>query len=102
MLTELSTYITALLRSYRESISSTSNSDQERLSFETCYAGYEAWDAHPSVYFGNLAKKQSEKVETLLRNMVLARFPSVEVVRDGGVIAIVVREGNWLRRRNTV
>lgn len=72
--------------------------------FETCYAGYEAGDAYPSIYFGNLAKKQSVAVERLVRNRVLTRFPTVEVVRTGNAIAIVMREGEGegLRRRNTV
>ncbi len=70
--------------------------------FETCYAGYEADDVNPSIYFGNLAKKQSVAVEKLLRNQVVARFPMVEVVSSRNVIAIVMREGEGLRRRNTV
>lgn len=70
--------------------------------FETCYAGYEANDVNPSIYFGNLGKKQSVVVEKLLRNQVLTRFPKVEVVSTRNAIAIVLKEGEGLRRRNTV
>lgn len=70
--------------------------------FETCYAGYEAGDVNPSIYFGHLAKKQSVAVEKLVRNQVLTRFPTVEVVRSRNAIAVVMREGEGLRRRNTV
>ena len=71
--------------------------------FETCYAGYEAQDVSPSIYFGGLGKQTAGKVERLLRNQVVGRFPNVRVVtwRDG--VAVVVEEGGGgVTRRNTI
>ena len=70
--------------------------------FETCYAGYEPGDVNPSIYFGKLAKKQAGAVEKLMRNQVVGRFPDVSVVTSKDAIAVVVKEGKGLRRRNTV
>ena len=76
--------------------------DQERLLFETCYAGFESSDVSPSIYFGNMKAKQMDYVEKLLRNQLPVRFPDVEVKKTSNAIAIVMRDGQKIRRRNTV
>jgi len=99
-LSDISDYITTLLRSYRETIFGGEN--HERMLFETCYAGYDAGDVSPSIFFGKLQKKQAGAVEKLLRNQVVGRFPDVSLVTTKDAIAVVVKEKGILRRRNTV
>jgi len=101
ILSELSGYITDLLRSYRESIFG-GKGDQERMLFETCYAGYESTDVSPSIYFRELRPKQMSVVEKLLKNHVVARFPGVKIVTTSNALAIVLEERPGIKRRNTV
>lgn len=101
ILGELSAYVTELLRSYRETVFG-GNGDQERPLFETCYAGYESSDVSPSIYFGNMKAKQMSVVEKLFKNQLQMRFPDVEIVKTSNVIAVVLRDRQKIKRRNTV
>ena len=101
ILGELSTYITDLLRSYRETVSG-GKGGQERPLFETCYAGYESSDVSPSIYFGNMKAKQMGVVEKLFKNQLLIRFPHVRIVKSSNAIAVVVEDQPKIKRRNTV
>lgn len=56
----------------------------------------------PSVVFRELAKKQVEKLERIVRSQVLSKFPNLVVKRTGkGGLALVQEEGGELRRRWT-
>ena len=101
ILSELSLYITNLVRSYRDNIFE-GNGDQERKLFETCYAGYDATDVSPSIYFREMKAKQMNKVHQLLRNQVLTVFPNVKVVKTSNSLAIVWEDRPLLQRRVTV
>ena len=101
ILGELSTYVTDLLRSYRENISG-GNGDQERPLFETCYAGYESSDVSPSIYFGRLKAKQMGVVEKLFKTQLLVKFPDVRIVKASNAIAVVLEDPQKIKRRNTV
>ena len=101
ILSELSSYITDLLRSYRESVFG-GKGEQERMLFETCYAGYEASDVSPAIYFKEMKSKQMNTVEKLLRNQVLTKFPNVKVMTTSNSLAIVLEERPRLQRRNTI
>ena len=101
ILSELSSYITDLLRSYRESILG-GKGEQERMLFETCYAGYEVTDVSPTIYFKEMKSKQMNTVEKLLKNQVLTRFPNVKIVATSKSLAIMLEEQPKLQRRNTV
>ena len=101
ILGELSAYVTDLLRSNRETVFG-GKGDQGRLFFETCYAGYESWDVSPSIYFGNMKAKQIGVVETLFKNKLPMKFPNVEILRTSNAIAVVMKDGQKIKRRNTV
>lgn len=101
ILGELSTYVTDLLRSYRETVFG-GRGDQERPLFETCYAGYKSSEVSPSIYFGNMKAKQMGVVEKLLKNQLLMRFPDVKIVKTSNAIAVVMQERQMIQRRNTV
>ena len=101
ILSDLSLYITTLVRSYRDHIFE-GNGDQERQLFETCYAGYDATDVSPSIYFRQMKAKQMDKVHQLLRNQVLTVFPHVKVVKTSNALAIVWEDRPPLQRRMTV
>ena len=101
ILSELSSYITNLVRSYRDKIFE-GNEDQERKLFETCYAGYDASDVSPSIYFRGMKEKQMKKVHQLLQNQVPTAFPNVKVVKTSNALAIVWGDRPPLQRRNTV
>ena len=101
ILSELSSYITNLVRSYRDKIFE-GNEDQERKLFETCYAGYDASDVSPSIYFRGMKEKQMKKVHQLLQNQVPTAFPNVKVVKTSNALAIVWADRPPLQRRNTV
>ena len=101
ILSDLSLYITNLVRSYRDHIFE-GNGDQERQLFETCYAGYDATNVSPSIYFRQMKAKQMEKVDQLLRNKVLTIFPKVKVVKTSNSLAIVWQDRPPLQRRITV
>ena len=101
ILSDLSLYITTLVRSYRDHIFE-GNGDQERQLFETCYAGYDATEVSPSIYFRQMKAKQMDKVHQLLRNQVLTVFPHVKVVKTSNALAIVWEDRPPLKRRNTV
>lgn len=101
ILSELSSYITNLVRSYRDNIFE-GNGDEERKLFETCYAGYDATDVSPSIYFREMKAKQMNKVHQLLRNQVLTVFPNVKVVKTSNSLAIVWNDRPLLQRRVTV
>lgn len=101
ILSDLSLYITTLVRSYRDHIFE-GNEDQERQLFETCYAGYDATDVSPSIYFRQMKAKQMDKVDRLLRNQVLTVFPNVKVVKTSNSLAIVWENRPPLQRRITV
>ncbi len=100
MLGELSAYITDLLRSYREKVAG-GRGDQGPL-FETCYAGYESSQVSPSIYFGNMKAKQMNVVEKLFNNQLKLKFPDVEIVKASNVIAVVMKDKQTIKRRNTV
>ena len=102
ILGELSAYVTDLLRRDREAIFGGKGVREERPLFETCYAGYESGDVSPSIYFGNMKARQMGVVEKLCRNQLRVRFPEVEIVRTSNAIAVVVRDGQTIERRNTV
>lgn len=70
--------------------------------FETCYAGYEATDVSPTIYFKEMKSKQMNTVEKLLKNQVLTRFPNVKIVATSKSLAIMLEEQPKLQRRNTV
>ncbi len=101
ILGELSAYVTDLLRSYRETVFG-GKGDQGRPLFETCYAGYESGDVSPSIYFGNMKAKQMGVVEKLFKNQLPMRFPNVEILRTSNAIAVVMKDGQKIKRRNTV
>lgn len=101
ILGDLSNYITDLLRSYRETVFGV-KANQERMLFETCYAGYESTNVSPSIYFGHMKPKQMDVVEKLLRNQVLKKFPNVKVVTTSSTIALVLEDGQTIQRRNTI
>ena len=101
ILSELSSYITNLVRSYRDTIFE-GNGDQERKLFETCYAGYDATDVSPSIYFREMKAKQMNKVHQLLRNQVPTVFPNVKLIKTPNSLAIVLEDRPLLRRRNTI
>lgn len=101
ILGELSTYVTDLLRSYRETVFG-GKGDQERPLFETCYAGYKSSDVSPSIFFGNMKAKQMGVVEKLFRNQLLMRFPDVKIVKTSNAIAVVMQDRQMIKRRNTV
>ena len=101
ILGELSAYVTDLLRSYRETIFR-GNGERGRPLFETCYAGYESSDVSPSIYFGNLKARQMGVVEKLFRNQLLMRFPDVKIVKGSNTIAVVMKDQQKIKRRNTV
>lgn len=101
ILGELSTYVTDLLRSYRETVFG-GKGDQERPLFETCYAGYQSSDVSPSIYFANMKAKQMGVVEKLFKNQLLMRFPDVKIVKTSNAIAVVVQERQMIKRRNTI
>jgi len=101
ILSELSSYITTLVRSYRDKIFE-GNEDQERKLFETCYAGYDASDVSPSIYFREMKAKQMKQVHKLLRNQVLTAFPNVKVVETSNSLAIVWNDRPLLHRRVTI
>lgn len=101
ILGELSAYVTDLLRSYRETVFG-GKGDQGRPLFETCYAGYESWDVSPSIYFGNMKAKQMGVVEKLFKNQLPMKFPNVEILRTSNAIAVVMKDGQKIKRRNTV
>ena len=101
MLSELSAYVTDLLRSYREALAG-GKGDKERPLFETCYAGYESWDVSPSIYFGNMKAKQMSVVEKLFKNQLLIKFPDVRIVKTSNAIAVVMEAQPKIKRRNTV
>ena len=63
----------------------------------------------PAIYFGSMGKDVAKKVEGLLRSQEVKRgFPNMDLVTQGGVLAVVMGGGkgggdqNGLRRRNTV
>ena len=101
ILSDLSSYITNLVRSYRDNIFE-GNGDQERKLFETCYAGYDATDVSPSIYFREMKAKQMNKVHQLLQNRVLTVFPNVKIVKTSSSLAIVWDDRPPLQRRNTI
>ena len=101
ILSELSSYITNLVRSYRDNIFE-GNGNQERKLFETCYAGYDATDLSPSIYFREMKAKQMKKVDQLLRKQVLTVFPNVKVVKTANSLAIVWEDRPLLQRRVTI
>lgn len=101
LLSELSSYITDLVRSYRDKIFE-GNEDQERKLFETCYAGYDASDVSPSIYFREMKAKQMKQVDQLLRKQVLTVFPNVKIVKTSNSLAIVWNDRPLLHRRVTV
>lgn len=101
ILGELSTYITDLLRSYREKVAG-GEGDRERPLFETCYAGYESSDVVPSIYFGNMKAKQMGVVEKLFKSQLRTRFPEVRIVRTSNAIVVVMEERPMIARRNTM
>lgn len=101
ILAELSAYVTDLLRRYRETVFGAPG-DRERLVFETCYAGYESSDVSPSIYFGNMKAKQVEYVERLLRNQLPVKFPGVEIRKTSNAIAVVMKDKQKVKRRDTV
>lgn len=98
ILSELSSYVTSLLRSDREAI----GAGKGDLFPETCYAGYESTDVLPSIYYKDLKPKQLTVVEKLFKNRVLPKFPNVRIVRTNTGLAIVLDEIPGLKRRNTV
>ncbi|KAM0796224.1 hypothetical protein BDR22DRAFT_529612 [Usnea florida] len=100
VLSELSTYITDLLRSYRESL--WEKGGQDGLSFEQCYAGYESSDVSPSIFLGNMKATQKELVGKLLKNHFKIKFPDVKIVKTSNAIAVVMGKLRGIRRRNTV
>ena len=54
----------------------------------------------PSVVFREMAKKQVEKLERIVRSQVLSKFPNLVVKRTGkGGLALVQEDGGELRRR---
>ena len=93
--------MTELLRSYRETVSA-GKGDRERPLFETCYAGYGARDAAPSIYFGDLKAKQAGVLEKLFRSRLPVRYPGVKIVKTSNAIAVVMEDEHGIRRRNTV
>lgn len=101
ILSELTSYITNLVRSYRDNIFE-GNADQERKLFETCYAGYDATDVSPAIYFREMKAKQMKKVDQLLQKQVLTVFPNVRVVKTLNSLAIVWDDRPPLQRRITV
>ena len=101
ILSELSSVITTLVRSYRDTIFDV-NEDQQRKLFETCYAGYDANEVSPTIYFRGMKSKQINKVQQLLRNQVLTVFPNVKIVKTTNSFAVVVEERAELKRRNTI
>ena len=101
ILGDLSLYITNLVRMYRDNIFE-GNGDQERRLFETCYAGYDATDVSPAIYFRQMKAKQMDKVDRLLRNQVLTAFPNVRVVRTSNALAILWEDRPVLHRRVTI
>ena len=101
ILSELSSYITDLLRSYRESVFG-GKGEEERMLFETCYAGYEATNVTPAIYFKEMKSKQMGVVEKLLRNQVLTKFPNMKVVTTSNTLAVVLEERQQVQRRNTI
>lgn len=104
ILPDVSSYLTNLLRGYREIIySGGSGNKGDGNLFKTCYAGYTADDVDPAIYFGNLAKKQVVVVEKLLRNQVMGKWEGARIVKSGDTIALVMGNGTkGLKRRNTV
>lgn len=101
ILAELAAYVTDLLRSYREKVAG-GKGDHERPLFETCYAGYESSDVSPSIYFGNMKAKQMGVVEKLFNSQLKMKFPEVRIVKTSNAIAVVMEDGQKIKRRNTV
>lgn len=88
ILSELSAYVTNLLRSYREEVSG-GKGDQV---LETCYAGYESSDVSPSIFFRNMRAKQMGRVEQLFKNKLLIEFPDVRIEKARNAIAVVMED----------
>ena len=101
ILSDLSLYITNLVRMYRDNIFE-GNEDQERKLFETCYAGYDATDVSPAIYFRQMKAKQMVQVDKLLRNQVLTVFPNARVVKTSNALAIVWEDRPLIHRRVTI
>ena len=101
ILGDLALYITNLVRMYRDTIFE-GNGDQERKLFETCYAGYDATDVSPAIYFRQMKAKQMKAVDQLLRNQVLTVFPNVRVVKTSNALAIVWEDRPVIHRRVTI
>ena len=88
VLSELSTYVTDLLNSYRESL--LGNGGQNGLRFVQCDAGYESSHVSPSIYWGNMKATQKELVGKLLKYQLMTKFPDVEIVKTPNAIAVVM------------
>ena len=101
VLSELSIYITDLLRSYRDILFG-KKGGQDGLSFKQCYAGYESSDVSPSIYLDNMKATQKELVEKLLNKQLKIKFPDVKIVKTSNAIAVVMGKLQDVRRRNTV
>ena len=105
VLSELSTYITDLLISYRERLLG-KKGGQVGLSVVQCYAGYDDGDVSPSIFLGNMKATQKELVEKLLKNdlknQLKIKFPDVKIVKTSNAIAVVMGRLRENRRRNTV
>ena len=101
ILSDLSLYITNLVRMYRDNIFE-GNEDQERKLFETCYAGYDATNVSPAIYFRQMKAKQMKRVHQLLQNQVPTVFPNVRVMKTSNALAIVWEERPMLHRRVTI
>ncbi|KAK4690983.1 hypothetical protein P7C71_g5923, partial [Lecanoromycetidae sp. Uapishka_2] len=102
ILSELSGYVTNLLRRHRENVLGGTGGQDHDLIPETCYAGYESTEVSPSIYFKALKPRQKSVVEKLFRNYVVAKFPNVKIVTTSNALAIVLEERPGLKRRNTV
>lgn len=101
MLNELAVYLTNLFKTYRDELFS-QKGDPEHIPFETCLAGYEPDNVAPSIYLSSMTKRQTESVSKLLKNQVVKRFPSMEVIKTHKGIALVQKNGSELIRRATV
>ncbi|MDI1487118.1 MAG: hypothetical protein OHK93_006386 [Ramalina farinacea] len=101
VLNALKVFLQDLITRHRDDLSSPSSSSSEPF-FKVCLGGHEEGDVRPSVVFKEMAKKQVEKLERIVRSQVLSKFPNLVVKRTGkGGLALVQEDGGKLKRRWT-
>ena len=100
-LSDFSILITDVLRNYRDELFG-GKDDSERMTFETCNAGYKSTEVSPAIYFSKMTTRQITKVKPFLEIEVINRFPDMKLVVESNVLAIVQKTGEKLKRRNTI